>query len=90
MKAAVMRAIGEPLRIEDIRIDTPGPREVLVRTAAVGVCHSDLHILEGDELAHGSYPRRHSPGTMATVLTSWPAVSLSRVQLMASCTVLVG
>src|SRR5439155_11225304 len=36
MKAAVMRAIGEPLRIEEIRIDTPGPREVLVRTAAVG------------------------------------------------------
>ena len=47
MNAAVMRAIGEPLRIEDIRIDTPGPREVLVRTAAVGVCHSDLHVLEG-------------------------------------------
>ena len=37
MKAAVMRAIGEPLRIEDIRIDTPGPREVVVRTAATGV-----------------------------------------------------
>jgi len=47
MKAAVMRAIGEPLRVEEIHIDTPGPREVLVRTAAVGVCHSDLHILEG-------------------------------------------
>ena len=47
MKAAVMRAIGEPLRIEDIRIDTPGPREVVVRTAATGVCHSDLHVLEG-------------------------------------------
>jgi len=42
-----MRAIGEPLRVEEIHIDTPGPREVLVRTAAVGVCHSDLHILEG-------------------------------------------
>src|SRR2546421_11421904 len=47
MKAAVMRAIGEPLRVEEIHIDAPGPREVLVRTAAVGVCHSDLHILEG-------------------------------------------
>jgi S-(hydroxymethyl)glutathione dehydrogenase / alcohol dehydrogenase len=47
MKAAVMRAIGEPLQIEEIRIDTPGPREVLVRTVATGVCHSDLHILEG-------------------------------------------
>ena len=47
MKAAVMRAIGEPLRIEDIQVDAPGLREVLVRTVATGVCHSDLHVLEG-------------------------------------------
>ena len=47
MKAAVMRAIGEPLRIEDVRVDGPGPREVLARTVAAGVCHSDLHVLEG-------------------------------------------
>ena len=47
MKAAVMRAIGEPLRIEDIQVDGPGLREVLVRTTATGVCHSDLHVLEG-------------------------------------------
>ena len=47
MKAAVMRAIGEPLRIEDIQVDGPGRREALVRTAATGVCHSDLHVLEG-------------------------------------------
>jgi S-(hydroxymethyl)glutathione dehydrogenase/alcohol dehydrogenase len=47
MKAAVMRAVGEPLGIEDVHIDTPGPREVLVRTVATGVCHSDLHVLEG-------------------------------------------
>jgi len=47
MKAAVMRAIAEPLRIEEIRVDAPGPREVVVRTAATGVCHSDLHVIEG-------------------------------------------
>ncbi len=47
MKAAVLRAVGEPLRIEELRIDEPGPREVVVRVAAVGVCHSDLHVLEG-------------------------------------------
>jgi len=47
MKADVLRAIGEPLRIEDLRIDAPGPREVVVRIVAVGVCHSDLHVLEG-------------------------------------------
>ena len=47
MKAAVMRAWKAPLTIEDIDIDEPGPREVLVRTVATGVCHSDLHVLEG-------------------------------------------
>jgi len=47
VKAAVFRTVKEPLTIEDVDIDKPGPREVLVRTAAVGVCHSDLHFVEG-------------------------------------------
>jgi S-(hydroxymethyl)glutathione dehydrogenase / alcohol dehydrogenase len=47
MKAAVLREVGKPLQIEDIRIAKPGPREVLIRTAAAGVCHSDLHFIEG-------------------------------------------
>lgn len=47
MKAAVMRAAGEPLSIEQVTVSKPRRREVLIRTAAVGVCHSDLHILEG-------------------------------------------
>jgi S-(hydroxymethyl)glutathione dehydrogenase/alcohol dehydrogenase len=47
MKAAVMRAVKESLTIEEIQIGKPGPREVLVRTAATGVCHSDLHVIEG-------------------------------------------
>lgn len=47
MKAAVMRENHKPLVIEEIQIDKPGPREVLVRTVASGVCHSDLHVVEG-------------------------------------------
>ena len=47
MKAAVLREVGKRLQIEDIQIGTPGPREVLIRTAAVGLCHSDLHFIEG-------------------------------------------
>ena len=47
MRAAVMRAVREPLVIEDIQLGRPGPREVLVRTVATGVCHSDLHVLDG-------------------------------------------
>lgn len=47
MKAAVLREVGKPLEIEEIAISKPGPREVLIRTAAAGVCHSDLHFMEG-------------------------------------------
>ncbi|MEE9145898.1 MAG: Zn-dependent alcohol dehydrogenase [Candidatus Tectomicrobia bacterium] len=47
MKAAVFHAVHQPLTIEDIDISAPGPREVLVRTAAAGVCHSDVHFYEG-------------------------------------------
>ena len=42
-----MRAVGQPLVVEDIQLGTPGPREVVVRTVATGVCHSDLHVLDG-------------------------------------------
>src|SRR5271155_4146945 len=47
MKAAVLREVGKPLQIEDVKIGKPGPHEVLIRTAAAGVCHSDLHFMEG-------------------------------------------
>lgn len=47
MKAAVMRANNAPLELEDVRIDDPGPGEVLLKTAASGICHSDLTVIEG-------------------------------------------
>lgn len=47
MKAAVLRETKKPLQIEDVQISKPGPREVLVRTVAAGICHSDLHIADG-------------------------------------------
>ncbi|MFV0260746.1 MAG: Zn-dependent alcohol dehydrogenase [Acidimicrobiales bacterium] len=47
MKAAVLESIPGSLQIEDIIIDKPGPREVLIRTSAAGLCHSDLHFMEG-------------------------------------------
>jgi S-(hydroxymethyl)glutathione dehydrogenase/alcohol dehydrogenase len=47
MKAAVLREVGKPLQIEDVQIGKPGPHEVLIRTVAAGVCHSDLHFVEG-------------------------------------------
>jgi S-(hydroxymethyl)glutathione dehydrogenase/alcohol dehydrogenase len=47
MKAAVLREVNKPLSIENISHGKPGPREVLVRTVAAGVCHSDLHFQNG-------------------------------------------
>jgi S-(hydroxymethyl)glutathione dehydrogenase/alcohol dehydrogenase len=50
MKAAVLREVNKPLVIEEVSHGNPGPREVLIRTVAAGVCHSDLHF------QNGSYP----------------------------------
>ena len=47
MKAAVFHAPNQPLTIEEVAINRPGPREVLLRTAFAGLCHSDLHFMEG-------------------------------------------
>jgi S-(hydroxymethyl)glutathione dehydrogenase/alcohol dehydrogenase len=50
MKAAVFREVNKPMEIEEISVSKPGPREVLIRTKAAGICHSDLHFW------NGSYP----------------------------------
>jgi S-(hydroxymethyl)glutathione dehydrogenase/alcohol dehydrogenase len=47
IEAAIFRKVKEPLTIEPIDIDKPWGREVLVRTVATGVCHSDLHVVDG-------------------------------------------
>ena len=52
MKAAVLREVNKPLEIEDVECNSPAPREVLIKTAAAGVCHSDLHFI------NGSYPHQ--------------------------------
>jgi alcohol dehydrogenase, propanol-preferring len=48
MKAAVVHAFGEPLKIEEVPVPTPGPGEVLIKVVANGVCHTDLHAAQGD------------------------------------------
>jgi S-(hydroxymethyl)glutathione dehydrogenase/alcohol dehydrogenase len=47
MKAAVLNEIPGDLAVEDIDIDDPGQGEVLIRTAYAGLCHSDLHFMDG-------------------------------------------
>ncbi len=47
MKAAVLRAYNTPLQIEEVQLGDPAPREVRIQTKASGVCHSDLHVIQG-------------------------------------------
>jgi NDMA-dependent alcohol dehydrogenase len=47
-RAAVFRDVGAPMSIEHITLDPPGPTEVLVRIAAVGLCRTDYHVMRGE------------------------------------------
>ncbi|KPN90569.1 alcohol dehydrogenase AdhP [Pseudomonas nunensis] len=48
MLAAVVEQFGQPLVLKRCDIPTPGPGQILVRTEACGVCHTDLHAARGD------------------------------------------
>jgi len=48
MKAAVVREFGQRLNIEEVEVKRPGRNEILVKVIASGVCHTDLHAVEGD------------------------------------------
>jgi propanol-preferring alcohol dehydrogenase len=48
MKAAVVREFGKPLIIEEVAVPAVGPGQILVKIAATGVCHTDLHAVDGD------------------------------------------
>jgi propanol-preferring alcohol dehydrogenase len=48
MQAAVVEAFGKPLVLKEVAIPTPGAGQILVKTEACGVCHTDLHAADGD------------------------------------------
>ena len=54
IRAAVLREPGD-VRVEEVLLDPPGAGEVLVRVAAAGVCHSDVHLADGS-LGEGRWP----------------------------------
>lgn len=55
-RAAVLFKRGEPLRIETLEVVDPGPGEVLIKLAATGLCHSDLHLID-DKIEYAmAYP----------------------------------
>jgi propanol-preferring alcohol dehydrogenase len=48
MQAAVATSFGRPLTLSDVARPTPGPGEMLIKVAACGVCHTDVHAVDGD------------------------------------------
>ncbi|MFQ5694801.1 MAG: alcohol dehydrogenase catalytic domain-containing protein, partial [Terriglobia bacterium] len=48
MRAAVLHDYRQPLRVEDVPQPAPGPDEILVQVEVCGVCHSDVHVADGD------------------------------------------
>jgi propanol-preferring alcohol dehydrogenase len=55
MKAAVVRAFNEPLRIEDRPVPAPSHERVLMKMETCGLCHTDIHA------AHGDWPVKPTP-----------------------------
>jgi propanol-preferring alcohol dehydrogenase len=55
MKAMVLEKAGQSLVLKTVPVPGPSPYQVLVKIIACGVCHTDLHILDG-ELAHPRLP----------------------------------
>ncbi|MFC6381558.1 alcohol dehydrogenase AdhP [Psychrobacter glacincola] len=56
MKAAVLHEFGQPLQIEEVDIPTPSSGEIVVKMQASGVCHTDLHAIDGDWPAKPNLP----------------------------------
>ena len=47
-RAGLFRAVGEPLEVVELDLAEPGPNDVVVRMAAVGICGTDLHQVKGE------------------------------------------
>ena len=48
MQAAQVEHFGKPLVFKELDVPVPGPGQILVKTEACGVCHTDLHAANGD------------------------------------------
>jgi S-(hydroxymethyl)glutathione dehydrogenase/alcohol dehydrogenase len=47
MRAAILETAPADLVIDDVSVDRPAPDEVVIQTVACGLCHSDLHMIDG-------------------------------------------
>jgi S-(hydroxymethyl)glutathione dehydrogenase/alcohol dehydrogenase len=68
IRAAVLDRPGVPVRIETLDLDAPGPGEVRVTMAAAGVCHSDLHVRDGEWEREGPIVLGHEGSAVVEAL----------------------
>lgn len=76
MKAAVAHAYGQPLQIEQVPVPATGPGQILVQVAACGVCHTDLHALNGDWPVRATLPLIPGHEGVGTVVAVGSGVTL--------------
>jgi propanol-preferring alcohol dehydrogenase len=96
MAALRLVAWGEAPRFEQVPVPRPGPGEVLLRMAAVGLCHTDLHFLEAAPgafpyelpftLGHENVGRVEEPGPGVDDLALGEAVAVAGVHSCGRCT----
>ena len=55
MQAAILNRFKEPLEIKQVDIPQPGPEDVLVKMIACGVCHTDLHLINGGKMCESIF-----------------------------------
>jgi S-(hydroxymethyl)glutathione dehydrogenase/alcohol dehydrogenase len=77
MKVAVAYEAGQPLVLEDLPVPDIGPRDVLVRISASGICHTDLHVIEGKS----ALPLPIVPGHEACGIVESAGVDVRRVKV---------
>jgi propanol-preferring alcohol dehydrogenase len=76
MKAAVAHAYGQPLQLEQVPVPTVVPGSILVQVAACGVCHTDLHALNGDWPVRAALPLIPGHEGVGTVVAVGAGVTL--------------
>lgn len=80
IRAAVLERPGVATRIEDLRLDPPGPGEVRVRMAAAGVCHSDLHVRDGEWEREGPIVLGHEGSAVVEALGEGVAATFPKLR----------
>jgi S-(hydroxymethyl)glutathione dehydrogenase / alcohol dehydrogenase len=77
MRAVVFSGVDQPIEIQDVDLAPPGPKEVRVKIAAAGVCHSDLHVRRGEWILPTPLVMGHEGS--GTVIEVGPGVTMLKV-----------